>query len=143
MLEIIQNVKETVPNSEFSIKPKISMHYEPDKNGYFVCKDNMLVTNTNLCKQYQGKKFNRSDYNQPFNLNCVTCTLKIENIKGKTLNEFYKLSAELEQLTKEKYITPKFEYHNSELEVEELSPAEKQAEKINDFINYGEELVFS
>lgn len=145
MLEIEKTVSESIPNSVFSIKPKVRKinRYEPDKNGYFVCKANMLVANTSLCKQYQGNKFNRFDYRQPYNLNCASCTINLEEILGKTLDEFHILSAELEQLVRVKFTPPKFEYHASELGIEYLSSEEKQIEKINNFINYGDDFTFN
>lgn len=145
MLEIILSVKEKVTKpatSNFRIIPQIrkSTQYEPDKNGYFVCKDNLLITNINLCKQYQQKNFNRTDSSQPYNLNCAICTLKLEAVNGKSLNDFNQLSQDLQTIIETYHKPSSLEYHYLDDEFVPTSSVERRMEKINNSINYGEDL---
>lgn len=121
-------------NSQFDILPKPKPDkYVPDKNGYFVCKENVLITNKNLCKRYQFNKFDNS-YNRNFNLNCSKCELDINKIKGKTLIDYNILNIELEQVIDELGSTKKYSNYHTDPVV--LCDAEKQIEQVINYSNY-------
>jgi hypothetical protein len=68
--------------------------YIPDPKGYFVCKNNYLITNKELCYRYQANKLNFSNLNH-YNHNCADCNVDISTAGGKTLQQFSELEQEL------------------------------------------------
>lgn len=68
--------------------------YIPDPKGYFVCKNNYLITNKELCYKYQANKLNIRDINS-YNYNCAECNLDISTAGSKSLQQFSELEQEL------------------------------------------------
>lgn len=68
--------------------------YTPDKNGYFVCKDNLLITNTAACSDIYRNSKKINDFR--YNLHCAVCKIKLNKINGKSIDDFPILEIELE-----------------------------------------------
>lgn len=68
--------------------------YEPDKNGYFVCKENLLITNTALCLESYRNNNKINDFR--YNEQCAKCKINLKRISGKSLENFSDLEKELE-----------------------------------------------
>lgn len=73
--------------------------YLPDPNGYFVCEDNKLITNTALCLRYRSVIPNDLGYNNK----CAQCTIDLNVITSKPITLFEELSSELQALL---YVKP-------------------------------------
>lgn len=112
-------------------------NYEPHKNGYFVCKDNLLITNTNLCRRYQSNKlenFNTKSYNP----NCAKCTINLNAVKGRTLTDYNLLSIELQEAIEFRSLCEKREiYREYNKEIINIKlPVEQYSESLIDDSNY-------
>lgn len=72
--------------------------YSPDKNGYFVCKSNVLITNTALCKKQRPNK-NSTNFETILltNPECKKCVIDLTKINTVSLDQFDKLELELNE----------------------------------------------
>lgn len=70
-------------------------NYTPNSNGYFVCKTNISITNTELCKkQRKTKQSLLTDYSSNTEY-CSNCKLDLTQIETKSLDMFNELEKEL------------------------------------------------
>lgn len=71
--------------------------YSPDKNGYFVCKTNFLITNTELCKKQRPNKNSHTINDILHNDQCKHCTIDLTKVNSLSLEYFNKLEEELNE----------------------------------------------